>query len=196
MYKFVRLRRKQRDHGSKFRAACFTFIDARSVVTGCFLGGMNTDIKSCFLGLLVTKHLLLNMPAKDIQETAKATRRALLYEYLDKVSTMTVPSNIFEFWQERRREFPAFFTLSTHTLRVPASSAPVKRILSPNGLKMRPQRARLSSEMLEILVYLKCNCNFLENKKIDSTWCHMDSLLKGRMIADLSLGLDSCWTWS
>ena len=26
--------------------------------------------------------------------------------------------------------------------------------------------------MLEILVYLKCKCNFLENQKIDSTWCY------------------------
>ena len=89
------------------------------------------------------------MPAKDNQETAKATRRALLNEYLNKISTITVPSNIFEFWQERRREFPAYFTLSTHTLCVPASSTSVKRIFSASGLTMRPQRARLSSEMLK-----------------------------------------------
>ena len=50
------LRRKQRDNGSKFGAACFTFIETSFVVTGCFPEGMNTDIKSCFLGLLVTKH--------------------------------------------------------------------------------------------------------------------------------------------
>ena len=43
---------------------------------------------------------------------------------------------------------------------------------SASGQIMRPQRARLSSEMFEILKYLKCNCNFLKNKKIDSTWCH------------------------
>ena len=112
------------------------------------------------------------MPAKDNQETAKATRRALLNEYLDEVSAITAPSNIFEFWRERRREFPALFTLSTHTLCVPASSTSVKRIFSANGLIMRPQRARLSSEMLEILVYLKCNSNFLKNKKISLTWCY------------------------
>ena len=102
------------------------------------------------------------MPAKDNQETAQATRRALLNEYLDEVSTMTVPSNIFEFWRERKREFPALFTLSTHTLCVglPAFSASVKRIFNASRLIMRPQKARLSSEMLEILVYLKCNCTF------------------------------------
>ena len=82
---------------------------------------------------------LLNMPAKDNQETAKATPRAQLRKHVDEVSTMTLPSNTFEFWQERRREFPTLFTLSTHTLCVPASSALVERILSANGLIMRPQ---------------------------------------------------------
>ena len=51
-------------------------------------------------------------------------------------------------------------------------SAQLERIFSASGLVTRPQRARLSSEMLEILVYLKSNCNFLENKKIDSSWCY------------------------
>ena len=60
--------------------------------------------------------------------------------------------------------------LSTHTLCVPASSASVERIFSASRLIMRPQRTRLSSEMLEILVYIKCNCIFFENEKIDTTW--------------------------
>ena len=128
--------------------------------------------KKLFSGFVSYQTFLLNVPSKDYQETAKTTRKALLNEYLDKVSTMTVPSNIFEFWRERRREFPALFTLSTHTLCLPASSASVKRIFSSSGLIMRPQRARLSSEMLKTLVYLKCSSNFLENKKIDSAWCY------------------------
>ena len=60
-------------------------------------------------------------------------------------------------------EFPALFKLSKYTLRVPASSAPVERNFSTSGLIMRPQRARLSAEMLEILVHLKRN--FLEKSK-------------------------------
>ena len=36
---------------------------------------------------------LLNMPAKDNQETAKATPRAQPRKYVGKVSTMTLPSN-------------------------------------------------------------------------------------------------------
>ena len=82
---------------------------------------------------------LLNMPAKDNKETAKVTVRTQLSEYVDKVSTITLPSNTFEFWLERRREFPAFFSLSTHTLCVPASSAPLERNFSASELIMQPQ---------------------------------------------------------
>ena len=61
-------------------------------------------------------------------------------------------------------EFPARFKLSKYTLRIPVSlptsSAPVERDSSSSWLIMRPQRARFSSVMLEILVYLKRN--FLE----------------------------------
>ena len=46
------------------------------------------------------------------------------------------------------------------TLCVLAYAAPVKRIFSVSELIMLPQREKLSSEMFEILVYLRCNCIF------------------------------------
>ena len=100
---------------------------------------MNTDVKKLFSDFVSYQTFLLNMPAKDNHETAKATPRTPLKKYVDEVSTMTLPSNTFEFWQERRREFPALFTLFTHTSYVPASSAPVERIFRASGLIMRPQ---------------------------------------------------------
>ena len=45
--------------------------------------------------------------------------------------------------------------------------------------------------MLEILVHLKCNFNFLENKKLIQIGA-IDSFLRGRLIAGLGLGLDYC----
>ena len=98
------------------------------------------------------------------QETSKATPRAQLTKYLKEVATTTVPSNGFKFWKPCLEvvNSPALFKLSKHTLCTPASSAPVERIFSASGLIMRPQRARLFSEILEVHVSLKCNCNFLE----------------------------------
>jgi len=40
---------------------------------------------------------------------------------------------------------------------VPASSAPVERVFSQSGLNMKPNRARMSDNLLEELVFLKCN---------------------------------------
>ena len=102
------------------------------------------------------------MTAKDNQETAKTTPRAQFNKYFDEVSTMTVPSKIFDFGKREGVNFLLFLLspVFTHTLCIPASSAPVERIFSASELIMRPQRARLSSEMLEIFVYLKCNSNF------------------------------------
>ena len=87
------------------------------VLTGCFLGGMsiNNDAKKLFSGFVCYQIFLLNMSAKDNQETAKATPRAQLNKYLDAVSTMIVPSIIFEFWQKKRRELLLFLhSLLTH----------------------------------------------------------------------------------
>jgi hypothetical protein len=39
----------------------------------------------------------------------------------------------------------------------PATSAPVERVFSQSGIIMRPHRAKLSNEQLEMLMYLKCN---------------------------------------
>jgi hypothetical protein len=40
---------------------------------------------------------------------------------------------------------------------VPATSAPVERIFSQSGIIMRPHRARMSDDLLEMLMFLKCN---------------------------------------
>ena len=62
--------------GSKFGAACFTFTETSSVVTGCFLGKMNTDVKKLFSVFVSYQTFLMNMPAKDYQKTAKNFGRA------------------------------------------------------------------------------------------------------------------------
>ena len=58
---------------------------------------MNTDVKKLFSVFVSCQTFSLNMPAKDNPETAKATPRAQLRRYVDKVSAMTLPSNTFDF---------------------------------------------------------------------------------------------------
>ncbi|XP_038063040.1 uncharacterized protein LOC119733733 [Patiria miniata] len=64
------------------------------------------------------------------------------------------------FWQdsgEGKNKYPSLHALAKNILCVPASSAPVERIFSRGGLIMRPHRARLTPQMLETLMFLKCN---------------------------------------
>jgi len=47
-------------------------------------------------------------------------------------------------------------SLFERILCVPASSTPVERVFSQSGLVMRPNRARMTDTLLEV-VFLKCN---------------------------------------
>ena len=96
------------------------------------------------------------------------------------------------------REVVNSLVVSNHsnTLCIPACSSPLERIFSTSRLIMRPQRARLSSEKLLILIYLKCHSNFLE-KYIDETWWYrFMPIFRGRIIVGFGLGLDYSWSRS
>ena len=56
-----------------------------------------------------------------------------------------------------RQEYLQLKPLFARMFCVPASSAPVERIFSHNGLLMRPNKAKMSDPVLEHLVFLKCN---------------------------------------
>jgi len=53
--------------------------------------------------------------------------------------------------------FRLLYKLFSRILCCPAMSAPVERVFSHSGLIMRPHRARMTDQLLETLVYLKCN---------------------------------------
>lgn len=50
---------------------------------------------------------------------------------------------------------PLFSTLFS----IPATSAPVERVFSQGGIIMRPHRAKIGDDLLEMLMYLRCNGN-------------------------------------
>ena len=84
-----------------------------------------------------------------------STRRQLA-RYLDEAEQCKSP-NALQFWQDNSKKLPALYKLANKVLAIPASSAPVERVFSRGGVIMRPHRARLSAEMLSILMFLKCN---------------------------------------
>ena len=69
------------------------------------------------------------------------------------------PENVFKFWKEHAILYPLLSVLAFQVLCVPATSAPVERVYTQCGLLFRPHRAKLSSDLLSMLVYLKCNKN-------------------------------------
>jgi hypothetical protein len=54
-------------------------------------------------------------------------------------------------------EYKLLYPLFSRLFCIPATSAPVERIFSHSGIIMRPHRAKLSDELLEMLMFLKCN---------------------------------------
>ncbi len=81
-----------------------------------------------------------------------------LQHYLDTINSVTFDrqnvtlSDIFA-----SSEFSLLQGLFHRVLCAPASSAPVERVFSRSGLLLRPHCARMSDQMLEHLVFLKCN---------------------------------------
>ena len=83
-----------------------------------------------------------------------------LTQYLEEVVELNkAPENVFKFWKEHAILYPELPVLAFQVLCVPVTSAPVERVLRQSGLFFRPHRTRLSSDLLTMLVYLKCNKN-------------------------------------
>ena len=58
--------------------------------------------------------------------------------------------------------YPYLSLLALHLLCVPATSAPVERVVSASGFVIRPHRGSLTKEMLTKLTFLKCNSDLLQ----------------------------------
>lgn len=56
-------------------------------------------------------------------------------------------------------EYSAIRPLISRLFCIPATSAPVERVFSQGGIIMRPHRAKMSDDLLEMVMYLRCNGN-------------------------------------
>ena len=102
---------------------------------------------------------------KSIRRSTKSGERDSVRTQLEKFLRDEIHGmDAATFWKEDsigKMKYPSLYSLACNILCVPASSAPVERIFSRGGLIMRPHRARLSSQMLETLMFLKCNEHLL-----------------------------------
>ena len=57
------------------------------------------------------------------------------------------------------KEYCCLRPLFSRLFSVPATSAPVESVFSQGGIIMRPHRAKMSDDLLEMLMYLRCNGN-------------------------------------
>ena len=64
------------------------------------------------------------------------------------------PAELNDFFMKADKNL---FPLFARIFCITASSAPVERVFSQSGLIMRPNRAKMTNDLLESLVFLKCN---------------------------------------
>ena len=65
--------------------------------------------------------------------------------------------DVLGFWKTNKDNYPILAKLATVYLAVHASSAPVERIFSIGGKIFRPERCRLSNNLFESLMFIRCN---------------------------------------
>jgi len=63
-----------------------------------------------------------------------------------------------DFWVRNNATYDKLIPAVRRTFAIPASSAPVERVISNGGIVLRPNKARMSDKLLSELVFLKCHC--------------------------------------
>ena len=75
------------------------------------------------------------------------------------MNVLLIPSELICFQKGRETSSPMLARVAMRVLMVPASSAPVERLFSSGGLVAQAKRSSMTEDLLEELVFLKCNRN-------------------------------------
>jgi len=82
--------------------------------------------------------------------------RQELVDYV-KFPVLDYDSDPLAWWKVNEKDFIHVTRAARSVLSIPASSAPVERILSTAGKIFRPERTRLIAEKFESMMFIKCN---------------------------------------
>ena len=92
-------------------------------------------------------------PAADARQLER--QLAHYMDYINASSFNCLENSMSDICQ--KSDFATLLPLFERVLCAPASSAPVERIFSQSGLTFRPHREKMSDQLLEALMFLKCN---------------------------------------
>jgi hypothetical protein len=77
-----------------------------------------------------------------------------------QVSFSTLP-NPMTWWEEKKQHYPHLYELAKKFLVIPATSVTVERMFSISGVMDAPLRGRTAPELLDALVFLKSNFDWV-----------------------------------
>lgn len=101
----------------------------------------------------------LDMVAGDNNNCEQSNIDALKLKLhaLEKQQRQPSQTNVIKYWYEKRHEEPEIYLLSEIIFAIPSSQTTVERAFSVLAYILNPLRNRLSDEMLENILLLKCN---------------------------------------
>ena len=90
----------------------------------------------------------------------KLTLEQEFEHYLDKVTDET---DAITFWLNESASMPILREVALLIFGIPTGTAAIERVFSISGLMLPPNRRRLSSENLKMMVFLSCNSRILSD---------------------------------
>ncbi len=73
------------------------------------------------------------------------------------VQSLSVEANPLEWWKDNQKQFPRLAKLAKRYLGIPATSVPSERVFSTAGDIVTAQRASLSPDNVDMMVFRKKN---------------------------------------
>lgn len=94
-------------------------------------------------------------------EGAKPANHRLELEIMSYRAESTVPLGCdpLSWWRERKYSYPILSNMAQYFLAIPATSVASERVFSTAGDIVTSQRAALSPENVDLLIFLKSNLN-------------------------------------
>ena len=96
----------------------------------------------------------ITLSGSDVMELTKVDQELDCYL---KEPVVMEKIDVFQWWKEKKIQYPSLYQLATKYLCIPATSVPSERIFSKAGEIMSKKRNRISVKHMNNLIFLKHN---------------------------------------